>query len=217
MAKLKQCPVCSTTYPDDAVYCDKEGAKLVSGAGQPAPSPGLKAAGASQPATAPPTPTATAKCKACGWSGPAPPDGYCPNCGIRLETAGAAPAPSQQPAGPTLELVFSDSTKIELNTFPSKLGRDALKRYPNSEFVSQAHLSIYYESGQFQIEDTNSLNGTSLNGKVIGKGRNNGGGLGKHPLKDGDTISLAGPFNDKGQGAITFNVKVIQPASKQGP
>jgi pSer/pThr/pTyr-binding forkhead associated (FHA) protein len=106
--------------------------------------------------------------------------------------------------------VFPDSTKLELASFPARLGVDNLKMYPGSQFVSHSHLMVYCENGLFQVEDTNSLNGTSLNGKVIGKGRDAGGGTGRQPLKDGDWISLAGPFDDKGQGALTFTVRVIQ-------
>jgi len=210
---LKQCPACHETYPDTATYCDKEGAKLIDIAGPPVPSQALTMGGPNQ-APSPPAAAPVIKCNNCGWSGPTPYDDYCPECGAKLE-ATPVPVPVQAPqVGPTLELVFTDSTKLELATFPSKLGREDFKRYPGSQFVSRAHLTIYFENGQFQVEDTNSLNGTSLNGNVIGKGRNGGGGTGRQPLKDGDTLSLAGPFDEKGQGAVSFRVRVVQPAGK---
>jgi hypothetical protein len=54
--------------------------------------------------------------------------------------------------------------------------------------VSRRHFQTTWEDGAFYIEDRNSTNGTKLNNKEIK-------GTGKHSLRDGDQITVAGVFS----------------------
>ena len=68
------------------------------------------------------------------------------------------------------------------------LGRDNFRSFvtsDNSSLISRDHLRINLENGNHYIEDSNSTNGTKMNGSSIkGKGR--------FLLKNGDIIELAG-------------------------
>lgn len=218
---MKQCPFCKRTYDDpSAEFCDEDNVRL-----RDVDKQGSSASMGNAPqqrysessVVASPPPPVTAKCKNCSWSGSFPTDGYCPDCGARLDstvqgTQLTPPQPSSMPspfvsavAQPSLELVFPDSTKITVNQFPYIFGRKDVLRYPESSYVSGKHLAFYYENGQFTVEDTNSLNGTSLNGQIIGKDKK---GTGKMLLNDGDTLQLA--LDEKGEGAFKFTVKLVR-------
>ena len=226
---MKQCPFCGRTYDDPlAEYCDIDGAALRSIGSSPVAAENIQQQGAPSASVSSSLPQVTVKCKKCGWAGPLS-EGWCPDCGLKLEETtqvssqgaiiqGSSSSPSQLPfpvqavstgsatMQPFLELIFADSTKLTINQFPRILGRKDILRYPESEFVSGKHVAFYYENTQFSIEDQNSLNGTSLNGQVIGSGRNS---MGKKPLKDGDNVQLA--LNEKGEGAIKFTVRIVNP------
>jgi len=75
-------------------------------------------------------------------------------------------------------------------------GRRELEKYlapDKSSYLSRQHINIWYENGQYYIEDSNSTNGTRLNGKEIK-------GTGKNALKNGDAIDIADVLN------ITFKI-----------
>jgi hypothetical protein len=55
-------------------------------------------------------------------------------------------------------------------------------------YISRQHINIWYENGQYYIEDRSSTNGTKINGTDIK-------GAGRHALADGDVIELAGKLS----------------------
>lgn len=70
-------------------------------------------------------------------------------------------------------------------------GRQDFKDYMLDEhntYLSRQHIYIWYDDGEYYIEDRSSTNGTRINGiDIKGKGR--------HLLADGDAIELAGKIN----------------------
>lgn len=55
--------------------------------------------------------------------------------------------------------------------------------------ISRRHLMVTIDSGQYHIQDTDSRNGTALNGRMLDAGR--------HVLRDGDMMVLAGVIQIK--------------------
>lgn len=206
---MKVCPICKKSYGDDEEYCEDCGAKLMDGqkfASQAAQKPPAVQNVSSGPAVQASKPSRR-KCKACGWEGETD-DEYCPECGAKLE--GNPPVASA--TMPTFErLVMPDLTEIRIDAFPFQFGRAMMSNYPDSDTVSSKHFIIYMKESNgnrtYEIEDSNSLNGTSLNGKVIGIDRKSNG---KFTLADGDKISLSiDPSTEKGKFEMTFKVTRI--------
>lgn len=89
-----------------------------------------------------------------------------------------------------LEITFHDGRKEArpLNLGKTTIGR---KKYNDivledpEQFVSRQHAYIISHQGRYFVADTNSCNGTRLQGKEIK-------GVGEVPLNEGDTIEIEG-------------------------
>lgn len=96
--------------------------------------------------------------------------------------------PLARPEVKTDSLVLPDGTILSLGGEPFVFGRDNV---PKSTFdrllVSRRHFQVTRDQGLFYIEDRNSTNGTTLNGKEIR-------GTGKHLLNGGDKVTIAKGF-----------------------
>lgn len=85
------------------------------------------------------------------------------------------------------KLVMPDGGEILLAGNARSFGRHDFEKFMPQEhicYISRQHFNIWYENGQYYIEDRSSTNGTRLNGKDIK-------GAGRHALSDGDVIELA--------------------------
>jgi len=164
--------------PDGSAFCDECGEPLNTAAPQ---------APAAEPAPAPAA-TDTQNCSSCGEANPAG-EAFCSNCGVSLLGAPAAvsqvPAPSEpvdeQPsaaASAALQarlIVEGDNQEFDLSGKDNiVIGReDAVSNiFPDVDLtphggeeggVSRMHARIFYESGQYMLEDENSTNFTFLN------------------------------------------------------
>lgn len=89
-----------------------------------------------------------------------------------------------------LEIAFQDGRKEihPLNPGKTTIGRkeynDIVLEDPE-QFISRQHVYIISRQGRYFIADTNSCNGTRLQGKEIK-------GVGEVPLNEGDTIEIEG-------------------------
>jgi len=167
--------------PDGSAFCDECGEPLNAAAPQaPAPAPA--------PA---PAATDTQTCPSCGADNPAG-EAFCSNCGVSLlgapaavnEVPAAAPVPvpddQQAPATAATTLrarliVEGDNQEFDLSGKDNiVIGReDAVSNiFPDVDLtphggeeggVSRLHARIFYESGQYMLEDENSTNFTFLN------------------------------------------------------
>ncbi|MEM3488374.1 MAG: FHA domain-containing protein [Candidatus Micrarchaeaceae archaeon] len=205
---MKMCPVCKKNYGDEEDYCEDCGAKLVEDKGnvsqvseQPSSVQSVPFGSTSQPGKQ------RYKCEKCGWEGETDED-YCPQCGAKLGVVVSAGKVMSSASSTIEKLILPDSTEIKIDAYPFQFGRSMLSNYPDSDTVSRRHfiITLTEANGQrtYEIEDSNSLNGTSLNGKVIGYDNKSNG---KFPLKDGDKISLCvDPSTGKGIFELTFKV-----------
>jgi hypothetical protein len=94
-------------------------------------------------------------------------------------------------AGPPAKFVASNGSELSLAGDGNPLGRrdfQPMVSPDKADLISRQHITISYENGQHYIEDRGSTNGTRLNGSAIK-------GTGKHALKDGDNIDLAGALS----------------------
>jgi DNA-directed RNA polymerase subunit RPC12/RpoP len=202
---MKQCNSCGKTYDDPtAIFCENCGNKLLEKELKPVPDPFYQKPAATVGASVNSTPPQySLKCKNCGHVA-LPSEEWCSECGLRLEKVALAPnQPTIISGNPSLELLFSDSANMTINQFPMILGRKDVLRYRSYDAVSTKHVAFYYENGQFLIEDQNSLNGTSLNGRIIGSGRKSEG---KIPIKNGDYVQIV--VGEKGEGEIKFTIRI---------
>jgi len=103
------------------------------------------------------------------------------------------------PEGGTLTIVaqlqLGPGNVIPITQLPQTFGRKDFKGKVSDEVlraISRRHFTIDYDysTGTFVIIDENSTNGTFVNGVDI-RGR------GRHPLRNGDTINIAGLVNVK--------------------
>jgi len=167
--------------PDGSAFCDECGEPLN------AATPQAPAAAPVQP----PTPAAPeTHCPSCGAANPAG-EAFCSNCGVSLLGAPAVVpqepvAPVSVPAEPpvpvtaanTLQarlIVEGDNQEFDLSGKDNiVIGReDAVSNiFPDVDLtphggeeggVSRLHARIFFESGQYQLEDENSTNFTFLN------------------------------------------------------
>jgi hypothetical protein len=104
-----------------------------------------------------------------------------------LPATGTAPRTSA--IAPALQAKFL-TEKGESVLLPASgvIGRNELQSVlpPNkADLVSRQHIRVDYENGQYFIEDSGSTNGTRLNGQAIK-------GSGRHAIKNGDTVDMAG-------------------------
>jgi pSer/pThr/pTyr-binding forkhead associated (FHA) protein len=128
-------------------------------------------------------------------------DKFCSNCGAVLdasaavapvEAAPAPPPPPLPPVGPRLEIAASGA-EIPLPVLDEILiGReDPISGiYPNVDLtphggeeggVSRQHARLFYEGGQYFVEDLDSTNYTFVNQQKLAPKT-------RHPLNDGDEI-----------------------------
>jgi hypothetical protein len=95
------------------------------------------------------------------------------------------------------KLAMPDGNELLLAGNARSLGRHDFEEFMPREhvtYISRQHINIWYEDGQYYIEDRSSTNGTKINGTDIK-------GTGRHQLSDGDAIELAGKLS------ITFKEK----------
>jgi hypothetical protein len=163
--------------PDGSAFCDECGEPLNTATSQP-------------PAAAPAhAATATQACPTCGAANPAN-EAFCSNCGSNL--LGAPAAVHQEPAIPIASADQHVST-VPANALQARLivegdnqefdlsGKDAIvigredavsNIFPDVDLtphggeeggVSRLHARIFFENGQYMLEDENSTNFTFLN------------------------------------------------------
>jgi hypothetical protein len=116
--------------------------------------------------------------------------GYLSSSTAPAATLAASGIPLTTPlaAGPSAKFSSEGGREISFNAAGQSLGRSdlhALAGPGKADLISRQHFSLSYENGDYYIEDRGSTNGTRLNGSDIR-------GKGKHMLKDGDKIDLAG-------------------------
>jgi hypothetical protein len=165
--------------PDGSAFCDECGEPLNVGTPQ-----------ASAPAPVSPGPTDTQVCPSCGASNLAG-EAFCSNCGVSLLGAPAAvnqvpaatpdesvaqPAPvSVAPALQARLVVETDNQEFDLSGKDNiVIGREDVVSniFPDIDLtphggeeggVSRLHARIFFQIGQYMIEDENSTNFTFLN------------------------------------------------------
>ena len=183
--------------PDGSAFCDECGEPLASAApvatAAPAPAPA--------PAAPAPAPAGSQACPSCGAINPAG-EAFCSNCGSMLGApapaadAAAAAAPAAPAAALTARLVVeADNQEFDLSGKDNiVIGReDAVSNiYPDVDLtphggeeggVSRLHARIFYENGQYMLEDENSTNFTFLNRQKLA-------GKTPTPLHDNDEVRL---------------------------
>ena len=116
--------------------------------------------------------------------------GYLSSSTAPAATLAASGIPMTTPlaAGPSAKFSSEGGREISFNAAGQSLGRSDLHELAGpgkADLISRRHFSLSYENGDYYIEDRGSTNGTRLNGSDIR-------GKGKHTLKDGDKIDLAG-------------------------
>jgi len=179
--------------PDGSAFCDECGEPLgsaaaVAPAAAPAPTPSIPA----------PAPSGSQVCPSCG-SVNAAGEAFCSNCGSMLgapaPAAAQGAAPVSVPALTARLVVEADNQEFDLSGKDNiVIGReDAVSNiYPDVDLsphggeeggVSRLHARIFYENGQYLLEDENSTNFTFLNRQKL---------AGKTPtaLHDNDEVRL---------------------------
>ena len=183
--------------PDGSAFCDECGEPLAAAApvatAAPAPAP--------TPAAPAPAPAGSQTCPSCGAINPAG-EAFCSNCGSMLgaPAPAATSAPAAAPAAPATALtarliVEADNQEFDLSGKDNiVIGReDAVSNiYPDVDLtphggeeggVSRLHARIFYDNGQYMLEDENSTNFTFLNRQKLP-------GKTPTPLHDNDEIRL---------------------------
>jgi hypothetical protein len=105
--------------------------------------------------------------------------------------ATGSPRTTPVSVGPPAKFVASNGSELSLAGDGNPLGRrdfQSMVSPDKADLISRQHITISYENGQHYIEDRGSTNGTRLNGSAIK-------GTGRHALKDGDNIDLAGALS----------------------
>jgi len=110
-----------------------------------------------------------------------------------VATLPATGSPKTTPVAvaPAAKFIASNGSELSLAGDGQPLGRrdfQSMVSTDKAELISRQHITVSYEDGQYYIEDRGSTNGTRLNGSSIK-------GTGRHALKDGDTIDLAGALS----------------------
>ncbi len=101
--------------------------------------------------------------------------------------AGTLPATMPVMEATSAKLAMPDGNAILLAGNARSFGRHDFEGFmpqDNVSYISRQHINIWYENGQYYIEDRSSTNGTRINGTDIK-------GTGRHALTDGDLIELA--------------------------
>ena len=105
--------------------------------------------------------------------------------------ATGSPRTTPVAVGPPAKFVTSNGSELSLAGDGNPLGRrdfQSMAAPDKADLISRQHITVSYENGQYYIEDRGSTNGTRLNGSAIK-------GTGRHALKDGDNIDLAGALS----------------------
>lgn len=175
----KACPLCNRSYTDDSIFCRIDGQKLQLDDG-----PRLEN-------------DFSMECPSCGFvlRSRKP---RCPVCGHPFMEH------EQGLQAHFLNMIPESGVPIKIDTFPYILGRKDVLRNHYSEYVSAEQLVFYSESGRFYVREKKSLNGSTLNGHVIG-GKNLES-MKKLPLADGDEIGLV--LDKKLKPLIRFQVEI---------
>lgn len=181
--------------PDGSAFCDECGEPLASAA------PVATAAPAPAPAAPAPAPAGSQACPSCGSINAAG-EAFCSNCGSMLGAPAPEPAATAAatPAAPAAALtarliVEADNQEFDLSGKDNiVIGReDAVSNiYPDVDLtphggeeggVSRLHARIFFDNGQYMLEDENSTNFTFLNRQKL---------AGKTPsaLHDNDEVRL---------------------------
>ena len=110
-----------------------------------------------------------------------------------VSTLPATTSPRTTPVavGPPAKFVTSGGSELSLEGDGNPLGRrdfQSMAAPDKADLISRQHITVSYENSQYYIEDRGSTNGTRLNGSAIK-------GTGRHALKDGDNIDLAGALS----------------------
>jgi len=182
--------------PDGSAFCDECGEPLGGAASVATAAP----ASAPAPATAAPAPAGGQTCSSCGAINPAG-EAFCSNCGSMLGApAPAIAAPASAPAVAAIALtarliVEADNQEFDLSGKDNVvIGReDAVSNiYPDVDLtphggeeggVSRLHARIFFDNGQYMLEDENSTNFTFLNRQKLA-------GKAPMPLHDNDEVRL---------------------------
>src|SRR4030042_5240277 len=109
-------------------------------------------------------------------------------------TARKVEAPLPVPAAPPTvvfpsidaRIVLPDNSEIQITEKTRSLGRNDFLKYVSSEvlkFLSREHILIEFEEGKYHIVDTDSSNGTKVNGILLQSGE-------RYEIKNGDCIIL---------------------------
>jgi hypothetical protein len=181
--------------PDGSAFCDECGEPLASAA------PVATAAPAPAPAAPAPAPAGSQACPSCGSINAAG-EAFCSNCGSMLgapapaEAPAAAAAPAAPAAALTARLIVeADNQEFDLSGKDNiVIGReDAVSNiYPDVDLtphggeeggVSRLHARIFYDNGQYMLEDENSTNFPFLNRQKLA-------GKTPTPLHDNDEVRL---------------------------
>lgn len=112
---------------------------------------------------------------------------------VASPTSSSATMPVEAPPA---KLTMPDGTELLLAGNNRSFGRQDFDKFlapDKRSFISRQHVNIWYEDDQYYIEDRSSTNGTHVNGSEIR-------GDGRHALKDGDVIELAGKLS------VTFKI-----------
>jgi len=179
--------------PDGSAFCDECGEPLAASA------PVASSAPAPAPVSSAPAPAGSQACPSCGSINAAG-EAFCSNCGSML----GAPAPDAVATGASAApvatltarlIVEADNQEFDLSGKDNiVLGReDAVSNiYPDVDLtphggedggVSRLHARIFYDNGQYLLEDENSTNFTFLNRQKLA-------GKTPTPLHDNDEIRL---------------------------
>lgn len=182
--------------PDGSAFCDECGEPLVGAASVATAAP----ASAPAPAVATPASVGSQTCSSCGAMNPAG-EAFCSNCGSMLGApAPATAAPASAPAVAAIALtarliVEADNQEFDLSGKDNVvIGReDAVSNiYPDVDLtphggeeggVSRLHARIFFDNGQYMLEDENSTNFTFLNRQKLA-------GKTPMPLHDNDEVRL---------------------------
>jgi hypothetical protein len=106
-------------------------------------------------------------------------------------TADTQPVTTPVVEAAAAKLALPGGNDILLAGNTRSFGRHDFEEFmPSSQvsYISRQHINIWYENGQYYIEDRSSTNGTRINGMDIK-------GTGRHALADGDVIELAGKLS----------------------
>ncbi|MGC8515485.1 MAG: FHA domain-containing protein [Thermoplasmata archaeon] len=177
----KVCPLCLRAYYDDSIYCRMDGQKL------------------QLEATTQQDQSKQIECPNCGFTLSTPRQ-RCPICGHIFSNF--------RNTNETIfiNLIPEAGLPIKIDKFPYSFGRKDVIRNHYSEYVNIEHIIFSLENGHFYIRDKKSLNGSSLNGHVIGGKRFEN--LKKLQLADGDEVGLA--LDSNGISLIRFKVEIPQ-------